>query len=290
MKKLLLILTTIICVLTYFFFKSETEILFLDTQNKPTDMVTIKPTISIPIQNDLFNNISLKNGSYSFAYFDPNSNQEYKINPNEEFYYASIFKIPVAIEVFKNIDSKKYTLNDKFEYTEQDYATGDGSLRYEDFDSEYSIEQLLTLLLKNSDNVAMNIFIREFGQDNVYQTALNLGTSKSFANDNIGTISDGITMFKTIDSTNIISDQSKKLLYKLLSDTSFEDRIQPGLKVDSTLVHKIGTWPDTNSFHDCGIVINPNYKYFICVLTKGTTLTEAQDLSTKLSKITESFY
>jgi len=235
-------------------------------------------------------NIKLEKGTFSFAYIDLINNKEYFINSDEEYYYASIFKIPVAVTVFKNIDNGNRELSDKLTYLKKDYEGGDGSLQYSDFESTYSINKLLEKLLKESDNVAMNILIREFGLDNVYQTALALDTSANFANNNKGTVNDGITMFKTIDSTNVLSKESKKNLYSFLTNTSFEDRVKPGLNPTSTYIHKIGTWPETASYHDCGIVVNATNRYYICVLTKDTTLTQAQELSTKLAKIIESLY
>jgi beta-lactamase class A len=287
MKIIYIILIVIVVVVIFSLFDSESTFVYTN----PTTTNTIIPkTTGTESLKDAFIDITIPTGSFSFAYLDLNSNQQFTINPDQEFYYASIFKLPVAVTVFKNLDSKKYSIQDKFTYLKEDYATGDGSLQYNEFDSDYTIEQLLTYLLKNSDNVAMNIFIREFGIDNIYQTALDLGTSKNFANNNIGKVSDGITMFKNIDTTNIISDKSRQILYSYITDTNFEDRIKPGLKNNSILVHKIGTWPDTASFHDCGIVINDNYKYYICILTKDTNLKNAQELSSKLSRITESLY
>ena len=284
MKKLTFTVILCVIILLYFLSKSESVITYITPNLKDTVVD------STEILQDKFADITIEKGTFSFAFFDPNTNTSYLVNPDEEYYYASIFKIPVAITVLKDIDSKKYSLADKFEYLSEDYTTGDGTLQYEDFNTQYSIEELLVKLLQNSDNVAMNIFIRKFGLDNVYQTALDLKTSKNFANNNIGTVKDGIEMFKTIDTTNIISNSSKQILYDYLTDTNFEDRLKLGLTDKSTLVHKVGTWPETLSYHDCGIVINSNYKYYICVLTKNTTLTQAQKLSTKLAKTAESLY
>jgi len=282
MKKFSLItLFLLLALLLYLFLKTENKFEYLKSESIPVKTETT---------NTDFKSVSINQGSFSFAYLDLNTKKEITINPSEKYYYASIFKIPVAVTVLKNIDAGNYKLTDKLSFLSEDYTTGDGLLQYKDLGTSYTIDQLLAMLLQNSDNVAMNIFIRTFGLDNIYYTALSLGTSESFANDNIGTIKDGVIMFETIDSSNIISKNSKSILYNYLTDTSFENRIKPGLKPDSILVHKIGTWPDTQSYHDCGIVINPKYKYVICVLTKNTSLLQAKEISTKLSQITESLY
>jgi len=56
-----------------------------------------------------------------------------------------------------------------------------------------------------------------------------------------------------------------------MSSTLFDDRIHQGLSEDTKFSHKIGNWPDTSSWHDCGIAPRNNKKIVVCVMSRNTT-------------------
>jgi len=255
---------------------------------KTIQNIVLGTNTTIPTNLD---NIKLDSGTFSVLFYDLKTTNQILINPNEKYYMASIFKIPVAVTVLKQIDQGTLNLTDSVIYTEDDFDYGDGNLQHEDFGTKFSIESLLFKLLQNSDNVAMNILIRTVDIDQVYYTAIELGTDDSFAKDNEGTVFDGKEMFLTLENTNILTQDSKNILYEYMQNTSFEDRIALGLDSSSKLVHKIGTWPESGNFHDCGIVIRKdNDQYILCILTKDTTFEDASNLSKNITRYFEQSY
>jgi hypothetical protein len=75
-----------------------------------------------------------------------------------------------------------------------------------------------------------------------------------------------------------------------MSNTSFDDRINSGLDTNTTFAHKIGNWPEENSWHDCGILLSPQTNLIVCLMSKNTTLSDFKNTSKNLGQYISQSY
>ncbi len=221
---------------------------------------------------------SLK-GTYSIYVKDLAAGDVYSQNPDQKIFAASLYKIPTAISTLKLIDQNKLKLTDTIVYTQEDLEGGTGILNQNSFGTYFNVEQLLTHLLKNSDNVAENMLSRRIGYQPIYQTVSTLSpylNADDFSGRNIGTSRQIGTILENSVKQNYLKPESKKYFFDLMFETSFDDRIAPYIVGDLKFSHKIGSWADTSSWHDCGVVFNSEYqaRYVICLMTEGVDYNE----------------
>ena len=230
--------------------------------------------------------ISAKKGIYGVYIKDLLNNKTYRINENKEFYAASLFKTPQAITAMRQVEKGTMTLETVLTYKPEDYTDGSGTLNYNEQGSSYTLDQVLTALLKQSDNVAQNMLLRTLPKSDLQLSfdKLVADPKKSkFLSSNISTPLEQGIYFENFYKTDFVSHESKKYLLELMSETSFDDRISNQLDPKVNFAHKIGNWAETGSWHDCGIVYGQSTELVVCVMSEKTTyeefLTVGEDIS-----------
>lgn len=98
---------------------------------------------------------------------DLNTGEEYSLHGEENWYLASTVKVPIAIEVLRQVDEKKLSLDDKIEITKEDYVDGNGPLKSMKPGSQVSIRYLIEQMIIWSDNMASDMLLRVAGLDKV---------------------------------------------------------------------------------------------------------------------------
>ena len=98
---------------------------------------------------------------------DLNTGEEYALHGEENWYLASTVKIPIAIEVLRQVDLKKISLDDKVKITLDDYIDGNGPLKNMKVGSSVTIKYLIEQMIVWSDNTASDMLIRVVGLDKV---------------------------------------------------------------------------------------------------------------------------
>jgi len=94
--------------------------------------------------------------------------EEIFINEDTYFPMASVFKIPVFVEVMAQIKEGRFTLDDEVSIEKTDQHLGSGYLS--DLDApgiKLSVRNLINLMMMISDNSATDILLTKVGTDNV---------------------------------------------------------------------------------------------------------------------------
>jgi len=74
-----------------------------------------------------------------------------------------------------------------------------------------------------------------------------------------------------------------------LENTVFNERMPKYLPEDVKVAHKIGTWPDTGSSHDVGIVYGQN-PFVLSIMSEGVTdATQAAEVIGQITKMVYDF-
>ena len=195
------------------------------------------------------------------------------INANEVFPAASIIKLPVLIEMFREIDSGKFSLYD--EMVLQDYyrASGSGKLQYSRSGRAHTMDYLAKIMIENSDNSSTNMIMSKMGgMPQVNKAMERWGLKATHINNwlpdlegtNVTTARELGKMLYNIDSTNIISSSAKRHISDYMSHVKNNRLLQAGLPSNAILLHKTG---DIGfMLGDAGIVKTPKGKKYIVVI------------------------
>jgi len=116
-------------------------------------------------------------GVMGVAVIDLSTGKTLSLNGDLMTAQASLIKVPILAAAFQKIESGALRLDQKIELTEKDKAGGSGTLdaRLGPEPLTLTIEELLTLMIRDSDNTATNRIIALVGMDSVNQLMAQLG-------------------------------------------------------------------------------------------------------------------
>lgn len=114
-------------------------------------------------------------GTMGIAVRDIASGQQVAINGDRQFPMASAYKIPILVEVFRQIEAGKFSLDDRVELTDNDRTLGSGILTLMAPGLKPTIRDLALLMIILSDNQATDILLTKVGAENVTATMKKLG-------------------------------------------------------------------------------------------------------------------
>ncbi|MEJ5369951.1 MAG: serine hydrolase [Bryobacteraceae bacterium] len=116
-------------------------------------------------------------GVIGVAVVDLTSGRTLSLNGDLVCAQASLIKVPILAAAFQKIENGGLSLDQKVELTEKDKAGGSGTLdaRLGPQPLALTVEELLTLMIRDSDNTATNKIIALVGMDSVNQLMAQLG-------------------------------------------------------------------------------------------------------------------
>ena len=103
------------------------------------------------------------------------SGEEILLNAHDSFPMASVLKIPVLVEAFRQSEAGKFTLEDRWSLTAAEKNIGSGILTYMQDGLQPTVRDLLTLMIIISDNTATDMVMNRLGVAEIQQTMRNLG-------------------------------------------------------------------------------------------------------------------
>jgi len=197
------------------------------------------------------------------------------INPDANMPAASTIKIPVMVEVFRQIELGKFDLNRMVTLSASDRDWGSGDLAGARSGSRYPVSKLLMLMITVSDNTATNMLIRLVGRWNINHTMADLGLSNTRLGDYIrsdGDIralrtspADMVSLLESMARDQLIDSWSSREMIAILSGQRHNSLLPEPLPRGLQIAHKTGTLHDT--LNDVGIVYLESTPYIIAVLT-----------------------
>lgn len=197
------------------------------------------------------------------------------VNESANMPAASIIKIPVMVEVFRQMAAGDFDLNRQVTLERPDRDDGWGDLVYSQPGNRYSVANLLRLMITESDNTATNMLIRLVGRVHINQTMKHLGLQQTRLADYIR--SDGdirslrtspLDMSLLLDRmarNELIDEWSSRAMIAILTGQRHNGLLPEPLPAGTQIAHKTGTLHDT--LNDVGIVYLNNSPYIIAVLT-----------------------
>lgn len=196
------------------------------------------------------------------------------INASEIYSAASIIKIPVLIELFRSIEKKQLSLEDKMTLTDYYRAEGSGSLQFKAENSDWSIDNLARVMITESDNSATNMLMAKLGSMTDINSAIRQWGLKDtyvqtwlpdLTGNNHTTARDMGTMLYNIDNNpNFLDISSREKIFDYMGHVHNNRLIQAGLGPGALFMHKTGDIG--KMLGDAGIVFAPNGSKYIVVI------------------------
>ncbi len=190
---------------------------------------------------------------------------------------ASTIKIPVMVEVFRQMETGHIDLKTRLHVEHEDKDDGSGDLAGAPVGTSRSVEQLLWLMINDSDNTATNMLIRLVGRTHVNQTMSGLGLRETRLGDFIRSQTDQIRyslrssprdMVSLLDSMardKLIDPWSSREMLSILTGQTHNSLLPVPLPKALKIAHKTGSLHDT--LDDVGIVFRNEEPYVIAVMT-----------------------
>ena len=89
--------------------------------------------------------------------------EQIDLNATEQMDTMSVIKIPLMVEVFRQIEAGKFSLTDRVKLHEEEKRPGTGVMRSFDAGAEFSIKDVITLMIIVSDNTATDMLFAKVG-------------------------------------------------------------------------------------------------------------------------------
>ena len=178
---------------------------------------------------------------------------------------ASVIKVPVALYLLHQADAGAVNLEDQVDLHAEDFMSGTGPLfSTAHAGDQYSYQDLLALMIQQSDNTAWRALDRVLGAGNVDAYAASIGARDCRQVDDGCTAREAGQMLSQLARGRLLGPATGQRLLGLLETTVFNDRINYYLG-GVAVAHKVGM--DGGVINDCGVVYLPGRPFTICVFT-----------------------
>jgi len=244
----------------------------------------------VDLKDEINQKLTSLEGDFAVAFKNlSNSEQSLFINEREMFHAASTMKTPVMIELFKQAEEGKFSLDDsiivKNEFRsivdssryQMDISEDSEGQLYNAIGQKRSIRRLITDMITMSSNLATNILIEKVGAPNVTGTMRSYGADsikvlrgvediKAFERglSNRTTAYDEAITYERLGKGEAVSEEASQQMIDILKRQHFNEMIPAQLPEEVTVAHKTG-WI-TGVHHDSGLIILPDGRKYVLVL------------------------
>jgi beta-lactamase class A len=213
------------------------------------------------------------------------------IDTDREYHAASTMKVPVMIELFRQAETGKLSLDEQLPIKNEFHSIVDGSVYtldvgddsdaqvYHAIGKTLSLRQLCEAMITVSSNFAANLLIERLGVENIRHTVAALGApgmhvlrgvedNKAFDKgmNNTTTAEALRVLLDKIATGHAVSAKADAEMVAILKRQKFADAIPAGLPAGTVVAHKTGNI--TKIHHDAAIVYGPR-PYVLVVLVRG---------------------
>lgn len=207
------------------------------------------------------------------------------INERENFIPASLLKVPIAMGIYKKIETGDLNIDDELVVEDVDIDGGAGVVERFAAGQSYTVRELLEMMLSLSDNTAKNILKRNLKPEELNIVFTHVGISNPYIEQNDNQYVNPRQyerLFKALYYSTFLKAENSQAILNYLTDTRAESLLAAKLPWNIQVAHKYGERLD--ALHDCGIVYHPKNPYFICVMTSKIEITKAKELINDISR------
>lgn len=257
----------------------------------------IRPDTPLPERKSMFQDSILQevqrlekahNCEIGLSFKDPDHDLAISHRADDLVHAASTMKIPVMIEVFRQADAGKFSINDEIKVDPMFESMIDGSpyetepkdLLEKKIGQNVPILLLVEQMIDVSDNLATNLLIERCGTRRITATMRELGAKDGYVVrclqdeesyqagfSNRLTPNDLVTLVEAIENDKAANAESCAEMRRILLAQEYNDMISAQLPEGVKVGHKTGSI--TRHRHDAGVVYTDKGKYYLAIMTVG---------------------
>ncbi|MGG1658809.1 serine hydrolase [Brevibacillus sp. NRS-1366] len=249
-------------------------------------------------------------GEWGIYLEDLQTGEKVTMNENQRFYAASVIKVPIMTAVFAEAYAGKLALEDTIKLRREDLVGGAGVLQHITPGTELTIQDLVTLMIIQSDNTATNMMIDLVGTESI-RAAMSKTEMKGsqFYNKlmvvpaelegyNEVTAADMGSHLRYLATGKVISYDSCLKMIAILKQQQHRDRIPFLLPdPDGDVIGMVPKWEFagktgsvTNITHDVGILYTGSHAVTISLLNKGLEQKAAATVMAQIGSLVYGVY
>ncbi len=219
-------------------------------------------------------------GNAGIVVKDLSSGWKIEINGSQVFPAASLIKIPIMAACFQAAEEGRIALDAKVALDQDDITPGSGKLKAMPEGTVCTVEQLIELMIEESDNTAANILIEKltpgylnsfFREQGLRSTSLARKmmdfSRRGQGVENYTSTGDIAMMLERMYRGGCVNARVSEKCMQVLLRQKMKDRIPKRLPKETPVAHKTGL--ERYICHDAGVVYTPEGDFLICVLTKS---------------------
>ncbi|MPZ24384.1 MAG: hypothetical protein GEU28_12810 [Dehalococcoidia bacterium] len=204
------------------------------------------------------------------------------ITPDRSFYTASLFKVFVMYEVYRQRDTGALRLEEELTVTQEWADLALGTSPYATPGQQVTVSAALEAMITLSDNVTANMLADRVGWDSIRSSVVSIGLhSTVLGGGELSTTPADMSRFfqaLTCDNCPGLAPETNAEILDLLARQQIRDRLPRDLPEGTRVAHKTGSWNDVT--HDAGIVFSPAGSYIIVVMVaRGSGHGEIAEIS-----------
>lgn len=230
--------------------------------------------------------LSAQEGTYGVFVIDLLTGAGASYHGDDAFPAASTFKLPVVIYALNQVGQGEAALEELLVYREEDWEAGTGILQASAEGDAYRLAYLLELAITYSDNIALNMLMRRFGETNIYAYIQALGPSVLFYSDETW----GATPREMASLLSLAyraeAPASKELadwFFGHLIAAAYKDRIPAGIPEAVMVANKIGTLPGV--VNDVALVFAPDRPFILAAYSLDVDMEAAPGVIAEVARL-----
>jgi len=212
--------------------------------------------------------IALSNGRFGIAIKDLGTGQTVLMNDRVSFSAASLFKLPVMYELFRQRQIGNISFDAELTVTDAMAQYDLGTLAWP-IGTRVTVGTALERMITASDNVSAVMLLQLIGANGINDEMAGLGLeATSIGGSRLSTSArDMMTLMELITTGKAIDEKTSAEMLHLMRRQLVRNRIPALLPAETPVGNKTGNWEDYA--HDVGMVFSPKSTFVIAVLTQG---------------------
>jgi len=232
---------------------------------------------------------------YGLSIYDPVSGYRLEWNSDLQFHAASTYKTAIFIAIMKMDQDKKTSVNDPIDVENNFQSIMDNSIfsvvddpsepdvLFSNIGNSVRIQELLSLMMEKSSNLATNLLIKNYGSKNINKVLRSIGSDievkrgvsddKAYADCINNTVSAQQleNLYQLVFDAKVFDSLHQKQILEILKKNTETKILSANLPREALIAHKHGN--TSKVFHDAGIIFpepsGTTEPYFIAILTSG---------------------
>ena len=210
-------------------------------------------------------------GTWGVAVKKLDTGQYAAFNPDEQQVSASLYKMWVLAELFRQAEAGIVDLDSYATVTGADayYDSMFGDLRLPEGNS-ITLRRAAYMMVTVSDNTAALLLVRILGPDNINRLMQRNGLTDSIldwsgSGDNLTTPTDVLREMELLAASRMVSASASKEMVDIMLDQQVNNLAAPGLPAGTPFAHKHGALDGL--LHNAGIVYGPSGPFVFVVMS-----------------------